>query len=124
MSNIGNKETFAKNLIYYIERSGRTQVEIADAIGVSKSTLTEWTKARKYPRIDKIELLSNYFGIQKSDLIEEKLSDDTKKDNDILSDIIVKAQMDDNLMYILESINTMNNSQLELLRHYVDALNK
>ena len=124
MSNIGNKETFAKNLIYYIERSGRTQVEIADAIGVSKSTLTEWTKARKYPRIDKIELLANYFGIQKSDLIEEKLSDDTKKDNDILSDIIVKAQMDDNLMYILESINTMNNSQLELLRHYVDALNK
>ena len=66
MSNIGNKETFAKNLIYYIERSGRTQVEIADAIGVSKSTLTEWTKARKYPRIDKIELLANYFGIQKA----------------------------------------------------------
>ena len=28
-------------------------------------------KAKKYPRIDKIEILANYFGILKSDLIEE-----------------------------------------------------
>jgi repressor LexA len=29
-------------------------------------------KAKKYPRIDKIELLANYFGISKSDLIENR----------------------------------------------------
>ena len=33
----------------------------------------------KYPRIDKIELLAKYFGIQKSDLIEEK--NDTNKNS-------------------------------------------
>jgi transcriptional regulator with XRE-family HTH domain len=124
MSNIGNKKTFSKNLTYYIERSGKMQTEIADAIGVSKSTLTEWTKARKYPRIDKIELLANYFSIQKSDLIEEKLSDETKKDNDVLTDFIVKARMSDDIMYLVESINCMNKDKLELLRHYLDALNK
>lgn len=72
MSNIGNKETFAKNLLYYIEISGRSQKEIAEEVGVSPSTFNEWVKGKKYPRIDKIEKLSNYFRIPKSALIEER----------------------------------------------------
>lgn len=72
MSNIGNKETFAKNLSYYLQRSGRDQKEVAEVLGVAPSTFNEWVKAKKYPRIDKIEMLANYFGILKSDLIEEK----------------------------------------------------
>lgn len=72
MSNIGNKETFARNLSYYLQRSGRDQKEVAEVVGVAPSTFNEWVKAKKYPRIDKIEMLANYFGILKSDLIEEK----------------------------------------------------
>ena len=71
MSNLGNKEVFAKNLAYYVERSGKDQKVIAEDIGVAPSTFNEWMKAKKYPRIDKIEILANYFGILKSDLIEE-----------------------------------------------------
>ena len=70
MSNLGNKEIFAKNLAYYLERSGRDQKEVAEVVGVAPSTFNEWMKAKKYPRIDKIEMLANYFGILKSDLIE------------------------------------------------------
>lgn len=72
MSNIGNKETFSKNLSYYVKRSGRDQKEIAEYVGVAPSTFNEWVKGKKYPRIDKIEALANYFRILKSDLIEEK----------------------------------------------------
>lgn len=72
MSNIGNREVFSKNLSYYIEISRRDQIEIAKAIGVAPSTFNEWVKGKKYPRIDKIEMLANYFGILKSDLIEDK----------------------------------------------------
>ena len=72
MSSIGNKEIFAKNLSYFIKRCGKDQKEIAEIIGVAPSTFNEWVKAKKYPRIDKIEILANYFGILKSDLIEEK----------------------------------------------------
>lgn len=72
MSNIGNKETFSKNLLYYVKISGRDQKEIAEYLGVAPSTFNEWIKAKKYPRIDKIEKMANYFGILKSDLIEEK----------------------------------------------------
>lgn len=83
MSNIGNKEVFSKNLSYYMDRKGKTQREIAEVIEVSPSTLNEWVNAKKYPRIDKIEKLANYFGIQKSDLIEDK---DKKNTDEVITD--------------------------------------
>lgn len=76
MSSLGNKETFAKNLEKYLNRSGKSQREMAEIVGVSSSTFNEWMKAKKYPRIDKIEFMAEYFGILKSDLIEE--ADDKK----------------------------------------------
>ena len=72
MSNLGNKETFARNLAFYLEKTGKDQKEVAEVLGVAPSTFNEWMKAKKYPRIDKIEMLANYFGILKSDLIEDK----------------------------------------------------
>lgn len=80
MSNIGNREVFSKNLAYYIERSGRTQKEIAEIVGVSTSTFNDWVKGKKYPRIDKIEILASYFRILKSDLIEDKKEQPTEND--------------------------------------------
>ena len=71
MSNIGNKEILAKNLAYYLARAGKDQKEMAEIIGVAPSTFNEWMRAKKYPRMDKIEMLANYFGIFKSDLIED-----------------------------------------------------
>lgn len=72
VSNIGNKVTLAKNLTYYLSICGKEQKEVAEDIGVAASTFNEWVKGKKYPRIDKIELLANYFNIKKSDLIEDK----------------------------------------------------
>ena len=67
-----SKEVFAKNLRYYMERMGKNQKELAEIVGVSAPTMNDWLKAKKYPRIDKIEIMANYFGILKSDLIEDK----------------------------------------------------
>lgn len=72
MSNIGNKEIMARNLKFYIARSGKSQKDLAEMVGVASSTFNDWVKGKKYPRIDKIEILANYFRIQKSDLIEDK----------------------------------------------------
>ena len=106
MTSIGNKTIFAKNLAYYVERSGRTQKEIAEVAGVAASTFNDWMKAKKYPRIDKIEILANYFGILKSDLIEEKMTEEKEKDNDILSDIIVRMRTDKNFLCVVEALYT------------------
>ena len=72
MTSIGNKTVMANNLTYYVNRSGKTQKELSEIVGVATSTFNDWMKGKKYPRIDKIEILANYFGILKSDLIEDK----------------------------------------------------
>lgn len=72
MSDLGNKEVFAKNLKYYMELNNKTRNDIARITNVPYSTVSSWCNALFYPRIDKIEMLANYFNILKSDLVEDK----------------------------------------------------
>ena len=67
-----SKEVFAKNLRHLMNENGKNQKEIAEIVGVSAPAVNDWLKAKIYPRIDKIEILANHFGILKSDLIEAK----------------------------------------------------
>ena len=72
MSDLGNKEIFAKNLKYYMDYYEKDRNKICDDLNIPYTTFTDWYNAVTYPRIDKIELLANYFNIKKSDLIEDK----------------------------------------------------
>ena len=75
MSDLGNKEVFAKNLKYYMELHEKTRRDICDALNISYTTFASWESGVNYPRIDKIELLANYFNVSKADLIEDKYKD-------------------------------------------------
>ena len=72
-----NKEIFSENLTYYMEQKQVDRYQLCEALNFKYSTVSEWIAAKKYPRMDKIELLANYFGINKSDLIEEHSKTDT-----------------------------------------------
>jgi transcriptional regulator with XRE-family HTH domain len=126
MSNIGNKETFAKNLSYYLQRSGRDQKEVAEVLGVAPSTFNEWVKAKKYPRIDKIEKLADYFGVLKSDLIEEKTEEhfETQKNNNTIASIIVRLRTDSDFLSLVESLNNMNEEKVKSVKQMLIAFNK
>jgi transcriptional regulator with XRE-family HTH domain len=67
-----NKNVFASNLKRYMEVNGRSRNDISEALGISYFTVSDWVNGKKYPRMDKVEMLANYFGVQKSDLIESK----------------------------------------------------
>ena len=72
MSDEQQKKVFAKNLNKYLEDSGKTQREVAQAIGVIPTTFNTWCLAQALPRMGKVQALADYFGINKSDLIEDK----------------------------------------------------
>lgn len=67
-----NKEIFSRNLNYYMNENNKSRKDVAEAIGVSYFTFTDWVKGKFFPRMDKVELLANYFGIRISDLIEPR----------------------------------------------------
>lgn len=68
---LGNKKVMGMNIRRNIDRMGITRKDFAKAIGVPYSSLTDWINGKSYPRIDKIEMMARYFGVQKSDLVED-----------------------------------------------------
>ena len=124
MTSIGNKQILAKNLSYYIERSGKSQKDLAELVGVAASTFNDWVKAKKYPRIDKIEILANYFGIQKSDLIEEKMTEEKEKDNEALASIIVRMRTDKDFMSVVMSLYTLDSAKINGVQEMLKAFTK
>lgn len=55
-----------------MEENGKSRKEVCEALGISYYTFSDWVNGKKYPRMDKVEMLANYFGVLKSDLIEDK----------------------------------------------------
>lgn len=117
MSNIGNKETMAKNLKYYIAQSGKDRRELSEIWGFPYSTVTEWINGKKYPRIDRIEVMADYFGILKSDLIEEKTPEhrEMQKENDIISDVVVRMRTDKDFLSVVKALNKLDPEKLSSL---------
>lgn len=86
MSDLGNREIFAKNLKYYMNYYEKDRNKICDDLKIPYTTFTDWYNGTTYPRIDKIELLANYFNIKKSDLIEDKYKNQNPDELDVLFD--------------------------------------
>lgn len=114
MSNLGNKETMSKNLKFYIEKSGKDRKTLSEIWGFPYSTVTDWINGKKYPRIDRIEVMAEYFGILKSDLIEEKSEEhrEMQKKNDIISDVVIRMQTDETFSAAVESLYKLDEKKL------------
>lgn len=88
---LGNKKIMAKNIQYYMDLYNKTRNDICQDLGIKYTTFADWIKANTYPRIDKIELMANYFNIEKSDLIEEHNKEFVQSDRPLPSNIILPA---------------------------------
>lgn len=71
MTDDEQRKIFTKNLNRYIDRTGKTQKQIADDLGINPQTVNSWCRGKALPRMGKIQSLADYFGIEKTDLIEE-----------------------------------------------------
>ncbi|MGI6309679.1 MAG: helix-turn-helix domain-containing protein [Bacilli bacterium] len=90
MSDLENKKVFSENLKYYMKLYNKDRNSICKDLNFKYTTVRDWVKGRTYPRIEKIEMLANYFRVQKSDLIEEKTKDVEKKELQQLATVMRK----------------------------------
>lgn len=102
---IEEKETqriFSDNLKYYLKLNNKTQLDLANAIGVSNTTINNYVKGYNAPRMDKVDKICKYLGVSRSDLMEERIKDKTQKSkNQDISTIV------DDLMNNLNSTQTL-----------------
>ena len=103
MRDIGNKAVMSANIKRYMDEKGINAKELSKAVDVPYTTVLSWIKADYYPRIDKIEKMSEYFGILKSDLIEDK----TKQP--------AKSELSDKKKEFIKRVEAMSDAQLDRL---------
>ncbi|WP_370838023.1 helix-turn-helix domain-containing protein [Megasphaera sp.] len=66
------RRTFAHNLSVYLALRNRSQKELAKYVGVSGTTVTNWVREYKMPRMDKIDKICQFLTINRDDLLSEQ----------------------------------------------------
>lgn len=121
-----NKNIFATNLKRYMALNEKSRKDLSEALEISYYTVTDWVNGKKYPRMDRIEMLANYFGILKSDLIEEKTEEHRtmQQKNSTLTDLTIRMRTDNEFFSLIEGLNQLNSEQIASVKQIVDVLLK
>ena len=87
MDNKERMQIIATNITNYRKAKGIKHKELAAAIGISQSTMTEYMKLITAPSFGVIQKLADYFGVKKSDIDTTFKQKESKQDK-IISDIV------------------------------------
>ena len=125
------------NLNRLLNERRMTQKELSDFMGVSASTVNDWVRGKKIPRMDKVDKLCSIFGVSR----EEILYDHSSRTNPASSAPpapqksieVSPAQKEDrehkhlqnllsdpHLRRILESSGQLNESSLQEVQNFID----
>lgn len=118
-----NKEIFASNLKQKIDQTGMTVKDFAKQLGFKYSTVLDWVNAKTYPRIDKIERIARYFGIDKSELIETNYTGLTQEDapKKKMYDLADEEPLSYNGIELPEELKEYYKS---MAQHFIDTKNR
>lgn len=117
---VENKEILAKNLARLMEQKNVNAAEICQTLDIKHNTFSSWINAKTYPRIDKIEMMANYFGVSKAALVEDvtHVDDLTPSELEFLNayreaDFVTKSAIDRLIAYYrkFEELKKMQEAQ-------------
>lgn len=111
---IYDKGIFAKNLNRLLILHDIRQSDLVEYFGVSKSTVSAWCAGAKIPRMDKIEALSKYFGVKKSDLLEDKQKE--------LASYAQRDKLSDEQKMLTEKLSKLTPENLALALEQIDSI--
>jgi len=66
---------FSSNLNRLMSINAKDQIDLINDLGINKSTISTWVRGEKMPRMGTIQSLANYFGVNVSDLVDDKQKD-------------------------------------------------
>lgn len=97
------EETFRSNLKKYLKEKKKTQKDLAEYLEVSPAIVSYYIKGINTPRMDKIDKISEFFGIERSDLIghNSDIVDNNEKIDisNMVNDLMENLNSTQTLMY-------------------------
>lgn len=117
-------KTFSKALKYHLALKGKTQQDLVDNLHYSSSTVSQWSTGKNIPRMDRIEAIANYLGIDKTDLLKDpELFSQEKFSTD--PSLIAKLLDSKPALYELFKLSlSLSDIDLELLKGLAQRINE
>ena len=117
-----SKQIMASNIKYYMEKKGVTNQQLCDALEFKYTTFIDWINAVTYPRIGKIETMADYFGIKKSDLIEEHVTREQHDTNSEIVEVIFKLRTSPELLKLCTILKDLSKEQISSITSMIQQL--
>lgn len=130
MSDSEMRRLFANRLKYYLNLNGYTQADMARYMNVTTATTAKWCTGVTMPRVDKIQSLCNWLGIEKSDLLDSRKSEETDSQDDKVrwyldsetAEIAKRIQEDPQLRLLFETAKDARPEDLAVIKATLEAL--
>lgn len=120
-----SREVFAANLRALMGKTGKSRKDVSESIGVSYFTFSDWCNGKKYPRIEKIEALAQYFDVSVSELVGDTNTNQqfapNRNDKDDVLGIILRLHTDRDFLDVVEKMSMLNSDKLNALRNLLEA---
>ena len=116
------KKVFVSNLLMYIEEKGVNKKAVADYLKISQGTVSDWCMYRSYPRMDKIQKLAEYFGCEKSDLIEARSIDNQYYIRKSVKELSEELTKDPQAVILYKKIKMLSESDKKIVESLIDSL--
>lgn len=69
------RKIFSENFNRLLQEKGKTQADVFHALkNIERQTVSAWACGKAVPRMDRVEAIANFFGVEKSELLEENVS--------------------------------------------------
>lgn len=109
------KSAFPKALQYYMSINGKRQQDLIRDLNISSPTISQWINGKMFPRMDKIEMLANYFHIDTTDLMSDPYQ---KKQSNSSDPVILAKLLDSNtsLYELFKQVVKLEEQDLILLK--------
>lgn len=116
------KKIFAQNLRRYLDESGKLQKDIADQLGISQCSVSDWLKLRSYPRMNRLQQMAMIFGCEISDLIEEHSVNSKYYVTKGAKDLAEEISKDPDAFLLYQKIKALPDDSRKIVEALVDRL--
>ena len=114
-----SKQIMAENIERLMNRKGVSNQQLCDDLNIKYTTFLDWKKGVTYPRIGKVELLANYFGVKKSELIEKQITEDDIVEANEVAIISRRAMSSEEYKNIALALLELDDAELETVGNLV-----
>ena len=128
MSDDELKKDFAAKLRYFMKIKGCRQSDISKELGLNMSTISSWCNGVMIPRMDKVKLLANYFGVNISDLLDLDNSEPNNEKNyylnDDAKDIAQFLYENPDYKVLFDASRKVKKEDIQIVKDMIDRLSK